>query len=69
MRRDTLSSRQAAYRKSNTLQTNNMEYGLTQHIFDPSKSSPPKNEFLIKLFRRMNDYESCEINKVNFIKK
>jgi hypothetical protein len=67
---DTLLGKQYAYKKSNTLQTNKMEYGLTQQIFDPSKSSPPKNEFLIKLFRRMNDYESCcETKDISFIKK
>ena len=68
-RRDTLSSKHCSYKSCKKIEKNNMEYGLTQHMFDPSKSSPPKNEFLIKLFRRINHYESCEINNVNFIKK
>jgi hypothetical protein len=31
------------------------EYSLKQNFFDPSKSSPP-NEFMIKLYIRMNKY-------------
>ena len=33
------------------------EYSLNQHIFDPSKSSPP-NEFMLKLKLRMSHYNS-----------
>jgi hypothetical protein len=38
---------------------NNMsnEYSLNEHIFDPSKSSPP-NEFMLKLKLRMSYYAS-----------
>lgn len=32
-------------------------YSLQEHIFDPSKSSPP-NEFMLKLKLRMNHYNS-----------
>jgi len=31
------------------------EYSLKQNFFDPSKSSPP-NEFMIKLYMRINKY-------------
>jgi len=31
------------------------EYSLKQNLFDPSKRSPP-NEFMIKLFMRINKY-------------
>ena len=31
------------------------EYSLKQNFFDPSKSSPP-NEFMLKLYMRMSDY-------------
>ena len=31
------------------------EYSLKQSFFDPSKSSPP-NDFMIKLYMRMNKY-------------
>jgi hypothetical protein len=42
------------------------EYSLTQHIFDPSKSSPP-NEFMLKLKLRMSLYDSFikEDNLIN----
>jgi hypothetical protein len=33
------------------------EYSLKQTFFDPSKSSPP-NDFLIKLYMRMNMYDN-----------
>jgi hypothetical protein len=33
------------------------EYSLKQNFFDPSKSSPP-NEFMLKLYMRMSDYNS-----------
>lgn len=33
------------------------EYSLKQNFFDPSKSSPP-NEFLIKLRKRINQFDS-----------
>ena len=32
------------------------EYSLTQNLFDPSQASPP-NEFLQKLFKRMQIHE------------
>lgn len=32
------------------------EYSLTQNLFDPSQSSPP-NDFLQKLFKRMQIHE------------
>jgi hypothetical protein len=34
----------------------NKEYSLKQNWFDPTKSSPP-NDFMIKLFNRLNNYE------------
>ena len=33
------------------------EYSLTQNLFDPFQSSPP-NDFLQKLFKRMQIHES-----------
>jgi len=39
--------------KENTSTTTT--YSLNQHIFDPSKSSPP-NEFMLKLQQRMSVY-------------
>lgn len=33
------------------------EYSLKQHLFDPTKSSPP-NDFMIKLQKRMSDYNA-----------
>ena len=36
---------------------NEKTYSLQEHIFDPSKSSPP-NEFMLKLKLRMNHYNS-----------
>ena len=46
-------------KKNLTTQTNNVspkgEYSLKQNFFDPSKSSPP-NEFMLKLYMRMTDY-------------
>lgn len=47
----------------NTLRDNN-EYSLSQNFFDPSKSSPP-NDFLIKLYARMNNYQKKEVNLCN----
>ena len=43
------------------------EYSLTQHIFDPSKSSPP-NEFMLKLQLRMSLYDSF-IKEDNLIRE
>ena len=36
---------------------NPREYSLKQNFFDPSKSSPP-NEFMIKLYMRINHHTS-----------
>jgi len=40
------------------------EYSLTQNLFDPSQCSPP-NEFLQKLYKRMNIHEQSaqKLNK------
>jgi hypothetical protein len=40
------------------------EYSLTPSFIDPSKSSPP-NDFLIKLYARMDKYQKKEINLCN----
>jgi hypothetical protein len=53
-------------RKDPTQILHNLEtinYDLNQHIFDPSKSSPP-NDFMIKLKKRMEMFESLQINVV-----
>ena len=34
---------------------NTTEYSLNENLFDPSKSSP-SNEFMIKLYMRINKY-------------
>jgi hypothetical protein len=41
------------------------EYSLKNHLFDPSKSSPP-NQFIIKLQERMNVYspKNYDINDI-----
>ena len=38
------------------------EYSLKQNFFDPSKSSPP-NEFMLKLHKRMNLYNTLCIQE------
>ena len=40
------------------------EYSLKQNFFDPSKSSPP-NEFMIKLYMRMNKLDLQQDNNDN----
>lgn len=40
------------------------EYSLTPDFIDPSKSSPP-NEFLIKLYARIDKFQKKEINLCN----
>jgi len=42
------------------------EYGLKNNLFDPTKNSPP-NEFILKLQKRMNIYDSkiYDINDIN----
>ena len=40
-------------------QNNCNEYSLKQHLFDPTKSSPP-NLFMLKLKKRMSVYSSFE---------
>lgn len=42
---------------SPTNKTQENEYSLKQHFFDPSKSSPP-NDFMLKLHLRMSLYNS-----------
>ena len=44
--------------KNNTQNTLEKEYGLTENVFDPFKSSPP-NDFMLKLQQRMTFYDSC----------
>jgi len=39
----------------NKIQSNNLEYLLTENIFDPAKASPP-NEWAIRLSKRINEY-------------
>ena len=53
----------ASFIGKNTLRDNN-EYSLSQNFFDPSKSSPP-NDFLIKLYARINNYQKNEVNLCN----
>jgi hypothetical protein len=44
------------------------EYSLKQNFFDPSKSSPP-NEFMLKLYMRMNKLDLQDSNDNNFDKE
>lgn len=44
------------------------EYSLNQNIFDPSKSSPP-NDFMMKLFARMNMYNNYSDKRVDSLVK
>jgi hypothetical protein len=37
------------------------EYSLSNHFFDPAKSSPP-NDFLLKLYARIDKYQKKEAN-------
>jgi hypothetical protein len=43
---------------------NEAEYSLTQHFFDPSKSSPP-NDFMIKLQMRMSRFSNKNHTFIN----
>jgi hypothetical protein len=40
------------------------QYSLKQNVFDPLKNSPP-NEFMIKLYMRMNQYNSNYMKEDN----
>jgi hypothetical protein len=53
-------------KNNNFLEKN--QYGLKQNFFDPAKSSPP-NDFMIKLYARMVQYESIYKNDVIFDNK
>jgi len=44
------------------------EYGLNLSAFDPSKSSPP-NEFMMKLYARMNVYSNYTDKNVDILVK
>jgi len=44
------------------------QYGLKEHTIDPSKSSPP-NDFMLKLYTRMNTYNSIYKNEDNLDKE
>lgn len=44
------------------------EYSLNQNIFDPSKSSPP-NDFMMKLYARMNMYNNYADKRVDSLVK
>jgi hypothetical protein len=44
--------------------SNEVECGLTQHFFDPSKSSPP-NDFMIKLQMRMSRFSNKNHTFIN----
>jgi hypothetical protein len=41
---------------------NKNQYSLKQNFFDPTKSSPPNN-FMIKLYTRILEYESNSFQK------
>ena len=42
------------------------EYSLNQNVFDPSKSSPP-NDFMMKLYARMNMYNNYTDKRVEIL--
>jgi hypothetical protein len=42
------------------------EYSLNQNVFDPSKSSPP-NDFMMKLYARMNMYNNYADKRVEIL--
>jgi hypothetical protein len=44
------------------------QYNLKQNFFDPTKNSPP-NVFMIKLYNRINQYESNYKNSPIFDNK
>jgi hypothetical protein len=44
------------------------EYSLNQNVFDPSKSSPP-NDFMMKLFVRINMYNNYADKKDDIFDK
>ncbi len=44
------------FRNDNYESEKKNEYSLKQNWFDPTKNSPP-NEFMIKLYCRLNNYE------------
>jgi len=46
--------------------TNQIDYSLHNHFFDPSKSSPP-NDFLLKLEKRLQFYHSLGRNDNKFV--
>ena len=43
-----------------------IDYSLNNSFFDPSQSSPP-NDFLIKLEKRLQNYQSLGINEIKFV--
>jgi hypothetical protein len=51
---------------SSETQKNNNEYSLKQNWFDPTKSSPP-NDFMIKLFTRLYNYEKSSFHTNDMI--
>jgi hypothetical protein len=44
------------------------QYGLKEHTIDPFKSSPP-NDFMQKLYSRMDNYKSFNKNVYNLDKE
>lgn len=44
------------------------QYGLKEHTIDPSQSSPPNN-FMQKLYSRMDNYKSFHKNIYNLDKE
>ena len=56
------------------IQSNSVEYLLTENIFDPAKASPP-NEWSIRLSKRITEYSQPKIritptgkkNETNFL--
>ena len=53
-------------RNSNYDSKQNNEYSLKQNWFDPTKNSPP-NDFMIKLFNRLNNYEKSNFHTNDMI--
>jgi hypothetical protein len=44
------------------------QYSVNQNLFDPTKNSPP-NDFMIKLYNRMINYDSHHKNTISLDNK
>jgi hypothetical protein len=54
-------------KEKNTFYEKN-QYSVKQNLFDPTKNSPP-NDFMIKLYNRMINYDSIHKNTISLDNK